>query len=404
FRWSSLGNPTNTFSEHTDEPIAMRVPKRVVQKLDKAGITGKRRETVIHFCTKILEEGRNHPDRIGVPMNAQVMRQAYAERCPETARLVVKLGLVEMVSNYSAGLRSRRYWFTDQVNVRETVPVEIHNKGLIQRLRRWKRANIIRAIKKHGAPFDRLLVDLCDLQLSDRGIRALQQVIEDKGPNAGSLPTILNRFTGGRGGWFSMRDNLRLATHVTGLPSAIRGELTIDDEPMVELDINCSHVAQLVSLFNPAQRKEAEYHEIVDLIRSRHFYALFKAAWSEDPDGTKSEKILFQKLINDQRSTRDELPMWRELEHRFPILTSVLTSLKKSHRYKGDVANYIQGREAQLIREVVVRLHQEGIKCYSVYDSIGVPLSAVDIARFVFDEVLESGLGFALPVKVSDNR
>lgn len=391
----------DSFYLPVDEPIVMQVPKLVVQELNKEGVIGKRRYTMILFCAKILTEGRNHPKRLGVPMNAEVMRKAYADRSGETVKLAVKLGLVEMVSKHSAGLRSRMYWFTDRVNVRQTVPVEIHNAALIRRLRRWKRANIIRAIKKHGAPFDRLLVDLCDLRLSDRGIRDLEQFIEDKGPNAGALPTILNRFTDGGGGWFKVGDNLRLATHVTGLPSVIRGELMIDGEPMVELDTNCSHVAQLVSLFSDAQRKEAEYQEIIGLIRTRRFYALFKAAWAEEPDGQKSEKILFQKLINDQRPKRAELPMWRELEQRFPILTSVLVSLKRSHRYKGDVANYIQGLEAQLIRQVVVRLHQEGIRCYTVYDSIGVPLSAVNIARPIFDEGLESRLGFALPVRVT---
>ena len=390
-----------SFCQHEAKQTVMRVPRLVVQELDKEGITGKLRDTMIHFCGRILMEGWKHPDRVGVPMNAQVMRQEYNERGPHTVRLAVELGLVQMVKNYSVGLHSRMHWFTDLVDLRETVSVEIHNKSLIRRLRRWKQAKIIRAIKKHGAPFDRLLVDLCDLRLSDRGIRDLKKFIEDKEPNAGALPTILNRFTDGRDGWFSMGDNLRLATHVTGLPSEIRGELMIDGEPTAELDINCSHVAQLLSLFRHAQRKEAEYHEIIGLIRTRRFYPLFRAAWMKDHDGTKSEKILFQKLINDQRPNRAELPMWRELERRFPILTSVLVSLKRKHRYKGDVANYIQGREAQLIRDVVVRLHQEGIKCYTVYDSIGVPLSAVDIARAVFDEELESRLGFALPVRVT---
>jgi hypothetical protein len=405
-RWRLSPEATDavvSFCLDEDKPTVMRIPWQVVEDLDKAGISGKQRDSMIHFCGRILMEGCNHPDKIGVPMNAEVMRQAYAERGPDTVRLAVKLGLVEMVTDYSSGLHSRVYWFTNRVDLRQAESVEIRNASLIRRLRQWKRANILRAIKKHGAPFDRLLVDLCALKLSDRGIRKLEQFIETKEPNTGALPTILNRFISGRDGWFSMRDNLRLATHVTGLPSSIRGELTIEDEPMVELDINCSHVAQMVSLFSPGQRKEAEYQEIVDLIRSRRFYALFKTAWAKGPDDTKSEKILFQKLINDQRPTRADLPMWKELENRFPVFTSVLVSLKRSHRSRGDVANYIQGREAQLIRQVVIRLHQKGIKCYTVYDSIGVPLRFVNVARTIFDEELESRLGFALPVRASGN-
>ena len=392
-----------SFSVNTDEQIELRIPRDVIQALNKSGITGKRRDTVIHFCSRILKEGRKRNDGVGVPMNAQVMRQAYAERSPETVKLAKKLGLVKMVGNYSSGYRSRLFCFTDQVDVRNTTLTEIHNKGLIGRLKSWKHVKIIRSIKKHGAPFDRLLVDLCALRLSDRGIKDLEQFIEDKEPNAGALPSILTRFISGRGGWFSVKENLRLATHVTGLPSAIRSELMIEGEPMVELDINCSHVAQLVNLFSPAQCKEPEYQEIINLIRSRHFYEQFKAAWENNPDGTKSEKILFQKLINDQRPTRAELPMWIELKQRFPILASVLVSLKKSHRFKGDVANYIQGCEAKLIQEVALKLQSLGIKCYTVFDSVGVPSSRKEQSELIFNAVLEARLGFSLPVKLSSN-
>ena len=335
-------------------------------------------------------------------MNATVMRSNYAERKAETVPCVIKLGLIKVTRKHHAGSRARCYGFTDGVNTDRTESVRLKDQPLLERLSFWKQNRVAIEIRMHGPHFGRMLIDLCDLKLSPRGLAALEERVAGM-KNKGSLNAILRRFRNGRGGWFRIGMNKRLATHVTQTPSYIRKELMIDGEQMVEMDIRCSHVAMILSLFSPMQRNRPEYQEIIRLIRARQFYELLRDAWAKDPDGTESEKVLFQVLVNDTRQSREDLPMWVELEKRFPLFVHVLVEAKRNWRRKGETANMVQGMEAQLIEAVVRQFQREGIRCFTVFDSIGVPMRAMNRARSIFDDELTSGLGFSLPVRVSSS-
>ena len=393
------------------EPIFASVPKDVLQEMDRAGISRKDREKWAVLCDMLLRQRKNlrHPNgkrvrledagSIGVRLNAQILRRVFAIASGGPLHELKSRGLVKKVSGYLPGVHSTSYWFSVTLDLRTRQQVEICDSGLRKRLRTWRSDRICRNLKGLSPCYARQLVDLTRVTLPSGSLLRLGALIRAKGKHVGSLRVIHDRFAQGVGGWFTIQPNGRLSTHVTGCPAEVRTALLLDGEPMVEWDIPSSHPALILSQFSTSERHSEEFRILVRLFQTSMFYEAFHAYWEMAPDDVKSPKVLVQKIINDQRPARDDLPLFREMRKELPIFMGKIASLKSSNPFRGQVSNIIQGWEASLVHDAVTILHSEGIHCFTCFDSVGVRLSDAIRARDVLNNEIERTLGFRLCVK-----
>ena len=402
---------SKTFDSHLCSAMSVSIPKAVSAAIERAKVSGLAREKVFIFASMLLKRRQNARIKVsdivskgGIRLASSVLRRVFAERTDATRRLVLSLGLIKQVSGYSTRRMSKGYWFEESINLDRRQEVEISDRGLRKRLQSWRSDYIMRSLKHVSDVYSRELVDLTRLSLSDVGRKRLEITLQRAGRNVGALPVILERLINGHGGWFCIGRNGRVSTHITGCPANVREELCLQGELVVEWDIPSSHPSLILADFSQVDRRSEEFRKLVRLFQTGMFYEAFHAYWQMETDGTENAKVLFQKIVNDQRPSRSDLPMFRELVREFPIFMSKIVALKRSFRGKGAVARVVQGREAQLIHRAVALLHKEGIPCFTCYDSVGVPLSFSVVARDILNREIERTLGFRLCVKTKSRR
>jgi hypothetical protein len=398
--------------------LKVKIPQVAYSRISESSASHCEKEKGFVFCSMLyrrrkrlgklngpshstIEEARVH----GVPMSAEILRDVLSRN--DTARRLIELEVIKMIKNYSAGHNSRTYWFTDEVLAGSNTSIQITNKKRIKKLLLWRSSQLFRQLKGENltevpnGTLIRLLKELSEVELDEKGIQLLDESIDRIGDNAHSTRKIRRYFNTGYEMIFRVSHTGRITSHLTCIPhriEKIRHHLLHNGEAMVEWDIPSSHVAIILRHFSKEERKSDDFRLIPALMNLSRFYDAYTSTWELDDDGTSSSKKLFQKLINSPRQDWRANQMYRLLRKELPVFVKVLRRLKSQHPGKM-LSHYIQGLEAKFVLQVVTKLHKEDIPCYTVYDSIGVPASQAIRARDIFNEELEKFLGFPLRVK-----
>lgn len=394
-------------------PLFLRVPKEIVGEIDRAFPDIIKREKALVLVHSLLNRMRKlrRKEKItveaaikrGVPINAKVNRRILGEKDERILKTLVREEVVRMTRNYKAGERSRSYWFSERFDITRTVRVEITNKRLCERLVGFQRDRTKNLLKLSSSPYRHLLlpayqevlINLVSLRVE--GEEEASRLVE--GENRKGQAKAFKSLCLGRISWFSFGRNGRISHAVAVLPAPLRQKhLRLDGERLVEWDIPASHPAFIVSELRQYGLNDAEFRRLRKLLQNREFYEYFEVYWKSE-DEPKGIKVLFQRLFQDTRVERSDLELWRGMKLDFPSFVEALKRLKLKYRRRGEFADFVHGKEARLIADVMNDFQFRGIRCFPVFDSIAVPLSRAEEARKVFNEILSDCLGYQLSVK-----
>lgn len=414
---SEQKDPVSQFRTSIPERLPITLPRQALEKIQVSAQSRLIAEKAVLLCDILKRRRKQEGIKIheveyrGVPLSATLLREELGDNGRETVGFAMGIGLIRVVKEYSVGRSCRRYWFSPEIRLDRTAKFILTKKNLIDHQVNWRAFRLkgdLKSLKKgsveNAGVVERMLLDLHKLEATESARQAIDRIVLGEDPDCGEwnvAKRTLQRLETGTGSWARVQKNGRISSFFTSTPSQVRNRIKFAGEPPVEWDMPASHPSILLSLFTPQERESAEFRMLLDLIQSRMFYQTFEVYWALHPDNTTGVKILFQKIINERRLTREDLPFFQELRNTAPIFVSKIVEGKAERRKdgKGAFSNYIQGIEAGIIIEVARRLHLENIPCYSVFDSIGVPRSSAEQARSTFDAVLAEKLNLPINVK-----
>lgn len=345
--------------------------------------------------------------------------------CPSYRKIwpVLLVSEVEKGRAYSTHGRCKEYKLTHKPD--SLVEVELTNQTLLRKLENGKLDRMQRTAKyvsgKTGVsevgtlwmlqclerigstPYARKqLVDLIEGSVSDeqrrtyeRGLRLLDgQIQPDFSFNKNKMKT-----------------SGRLWHTFTGLPEAVRANLTLDGEPIVEIDMSKSQPAILSAMWTPS----AEDKRLLQgIILNGEFYNAYEPYYEADreqiarwnrrhPTETiDSVKGLVNKILMGFPNKRWKT--YRALKKELPSVMHTIDRFKWESRKHGadgekTFAKRLHQTEATIIADVAEQCQAQGIPCYPVFDCMGVPAEYEDVVKGFFSKSMTKVLGFSVPAR-----
>jgi len=164
---------------------------------------------------------------------------------------------------------------------------------------------------------------------------------------------------------------------ISNMPKRMRTSLTIDDEPVVELDCKCAQPFLLHNLYNECDEKE----KYLDLVVNGDFYETI-GEYADYNSRKELKKMIFKDILYGSMDCIHS-KLWKNFESKFPIMAELLLEYKKID-YKV-VSITLQRMESDIfINRIGKRLLESNIKFITIHDAI---LCKQIDSRVVFEQM-----------------
>lgn len=359
-------------------------------------IAGRVTEGVLvlgHFVYEQLAADARYRDTGRVPLKTVYLRQVIGRHYLDQVRDVAKrLGYVARDRSYRAGYKSQEYWILEPYDSAQLVRREIHDVAICRDLRAWReqrQKEIWDRIRRNDTPV------ACEVV--EHLWRHLQRVqfvgVVDLGSKFHPADQVAIDHL--RRGDFriAVDDYGRIHTNLTNLKSELRGNLAVDNQTMVNVDIGESQplfIGLVMAKVGTGQeenwRRRQEEEEQEGTKQDHHMLAstmLDKPArpdWHLDrnrlPDDVNSyltlceSRALYQTVADALGTTRDQakrkvlaaffdIPSHRNRVHDildglFPSIMAAMARLKRDDYRR--LAHFAQGVESRFMFGRVIPL------------------------------------------------
>lgn len=328
-------------------------------------------------------------------LNAEILKDKYGFLYNYYINYLVYNNYICMISNYKIGYQSRSYSLNEDI--------------LKSRILRYRNSDRV-LVKKYKKKFvelesyndlieddikSKLISDLFSVKVDyDRSLFFLDS-LKDKNidlynRNVYSIECINNEHI-----FYHFDDYGRMHTNFTILRSFIRKNcLTIDDEPICEIDINNSQPLFLSKIIMDSSSKwvdDREFSLFRQLVVNGRFYQYFMSKLSIENKKDVKEivyKVLFGRNMGNCKADK----LFKQL---FPTIHNFIKLYKKENGNYKILAYDLQRAESDLIFNKIIKkisyIYPE-VKIVTIHDSILVPVRFKSEVESIFYSELEENL------------
>ncbi|NTV12996.1 MAG: hypothetical protein HGA96_03545 [Desulfobulbaceae bacterium] len=173
------------------------------------------------------------------------------------------------------------------------------------------------------------------------------------------------------------------------MPSELRGNLTINGEPAVELDYKAHHIRMLYHQ-EGNDYKEDPYDAFGGTKEERKLYKLATLAMvnaEDEKHAVKGIRDILRKEdgIKFKLTNADLEPLIERFKEVHPDISKYLCS---------DVGCELQNKDSVITDAILTRLTDDGVPCLPVHDSYIVPARHEDLLRQAMVEEYEKVMGY----------
>jgi hypothetical protein len=368
--------------------------RRTLSIIGRSTLKPLYKEKLLWMCDELTSLGGFTND--GAPLNIKYFRSRLSMQNNELVDSLLRLNIIELCSQYSAGHHSRRYRFTNLNcrlgHYRLNIDRLITKRGSIEL---FNRARLL-ASGLTSKPID----DLKQFHPTPLFEDAFNSYLTDARTKDISTATMsaLRDFVLSGGIRFSIK-HFRVTHHIVGLPEVLRQYFTVNGKPVIELDLPNSHPSLLPIIFTPyhdaSERDFMEHDTFTKLVCGGGFYEEFEDCWNDDKlifadyveqsnsgrdmflseESRKGIKVCWQVIFNGKTNPQRlfRTCIWDKFTLMFPCIASRMAQYKRANpRALGD---QLRRQEAQMVASIASQLSSP---CITLYDGFMCAEDAAD--------------------------
>jgi len=324
-------------------------------------------------------------------LSSTILQRKYGNRYAFYFYYLMENNIIEIVSEYLVGSKSKTYALTDITLKSEILRYRNSDTVLLKKHKKSMLDNEIKSINYSPIELDirkKLIDDLNYVSIDmTKSINILNQIesSESKSKNAYSVESIKLGDI-----FYNFDDFGRMHTNFTILKSDIRKScLYIEDESIEELDIRNSQPLFLALILskNLENIDSEEYKFFKNCVIKGEIYKYFMDEC--DVYDKKSVKELIYKVLFGRNKPNKENKIFKSL---FPSIYKFIRAYKKK---KGDyrtLAYLLQRSESNfLFNKFVKSLYEEidGIRLFTIHDSVSYPTKYSKKVKDIFDREIK---------------